>query len=87
MTPATLTRLQELIETAAAEAEAQRQETAEALVAASGAPAIAAAYEQGRRDERGRLRALLEAQQEALGKAGLNSISLATLSRSLEVEP
>jgi hypothetical protein len=87
MTPATLTRLQELIETAAAEAEAQRQETAEAILAASGAPAIAAAYEQGRRDERGRLRALLEAQQEMLGKAGLNSVSLATLSRVLEVKP
>jgi ABC-type nitrate/sulfonate/bicarbonate transport system substrate-binding protein len=87
MTPATLTRLQKLIETAAAEAEAQREQAAEAILAASGAPAIAAAYEQGRRDERGRLRALLEAQQEMLGKAGLNSISLATLSRSIEVEP
>ena len=87
MTPATLTRLQKLIETAAAEAEAQREQAAEAILAASGAPAIAAAYEQGRRDERGRLRALLEAQKEMLGKAGLNSISLATLSRSIEVEP
>jgi phage terminase large subunit-like protein len=79
--------LQQLIETAAAEVELTQQETAAALEAASGAPAIAAAYEQGRQDERGRLRALLEAQQEMLGKAGLNSISLATLSRSLEVEP
>jgi hypothetical protein len=86
MTLATLERMQALIETAAAEAEAQRLEAAEAIEAASGAPAIAAAYDQGRRDERRRVLALLEAQREALGKAGLNAISLATLSRSLEVE-
>ena len=79
-------RINDLIESAAAELERERQQAAEAIEAASGAFAIAAAYDQGRRDERGRLRALLEAQQEMLGKAGLNSISLATLSRSLEVE-
>jgi hypothetical protein len=88
MTLATLGRLQELIEAAAAEAEAQRLEAAEAIEAASGTPALKAAYEQGRRDERARVLALLAHQQETLGRAGLNSISLATLSRSIsEVEP
>ena len=88
MTLATLERMQALLEAAAAEAEAQRLEAAEAIEAASGAPAIKAAYDQGRRDERARVLALLAHQQETLGRAGLNAISLATLSRSIsEVEP
>jgi hypothetical protein len=89
MTESTLERirhdLQRLIETAAAEVELTQQETAAALEAASGAPAIAAAYDQGRQDERARVLALLAHQQEMLGRAGLNAISLATLRRALEV--
>jgi hypothetical protein len=89
MTESTLERirhdLQRLIETTAAEAEAKQQETAAALEAASGAPAIAAAYGQSRQDERARVLALLAHQQEMLGRAGLNAISLATLRRALEV--
>jgi len=80
--------INDLIEAAAAEVEADRLErerqAAEAIEYAASGANTAAAYQQGRRDERTRLLALLEAQREALGRGGVNAISLATLKRALE---
>jgi len=77
-----------LIEAAAAEVEADRLErerqSAQAIEYANSAANISAAYLQGREDERRRLLALLEAQREALGRGGVNAISLATLKRVVE---
>jgi hypothetical protein len=79
--------INELIEAAAAEVEADRlereQQTAQAIEYANSAANISAAYLQGREDERRRVLALLEAQREALGRGGVNAVSLATLSRSI----
>jgi hypothetical protein len=72
-----------LIAAAIAEVEADRQAAAEAIQAAHCA-APSALYAQGRADQRRDILALLEAQQEALGGAGLNSLSLATLRHSIE---
>jgi hypothetical protein len=79
--------INELIEAAAAEVERDRLErerqSAQAIEYANSAANISAAYLQGREDERRRVLALLEAQREALGRGGVNSLSLATLSRSI----
>jgi len=80
--------INELIKAAAAEVEADRLErerqAAQAIEHANSAANTAAAYQQGREDERRRVLALLEAQREALGRGGVNAISLATLKRALE---
>jgi hypothetical protein len=79
--------INELIEAAAAEVERDRvereQQSAQAIEYANSAANISAAYLQGREDERRRVLALLEAQREALGRGGVNAVSLATLSRSI----
>ena len=78
----------DLIEQAAAELERERLEcdrhTAAAIEHATSAAATAAAYQQGRDDERRRIQALLQHQRETLGRGGINAISLATLSRVIE---
>jgi hypothetical protein len=80
--------LNDLIATAAAEVERERQQAAaEAALAiehASSAAAMSGAYQQGREDERRRILALLGLQRETLGRAGLNAISLATLARMIQ---
>jgi len=77
--------INDLIEQAAAEVEADRLErekqSAQAIEYANSAANISAAYFQGREDERRRVLALLEVQRETLGRGGFNAISLATLSR------
>ena len=91
MTTAALERLrialEPLIEAAAAEVEAERHaqasQAAAAMEAATGTAAIAAAYEQGRRDERMRVLAIVEQQRADLGRGGVNAISLATLNRAI----
>ena len=84
-------QLNELIEEAAlevrAEAEARDHATAMALEAAQEAPATQAAYRQGRYDREREILALLDEQQEALGKAGMNAISLASLKRRITETP
>lgn len=91
MSPAALERIRsnlaQLIDAAAAEIQAEQQaqaaQAAEAIEYANSAANISAAYLQGREDERRRVLALLEAQREALGRGGANSLSLAILSRSI----
>ena len=77
----------DLIEQAAAELERERLEcdrqAAAAIEHATSTAATAAAYQQGREDERRRIQLLLQHQQQALGRGGINAISLATLSRSI----
>lgn len=79
--------LGDLIEAAAAEIEAERQEQARQAAAAieyaNSAANISAAYHQGREDERRRILALIEHQQHALVRSGINSLSLAALRRSI----
>ena len=73
-----------VIEELAGRLERERQ-AAQAIEHANSAANTAAAYQQGRENERRRVLALLEAQREALGRGGVNAISLATLKRALEV--
>ena len=80
-------QLNKLIESAAADIERQRSAdasiAAEAIEALSEAPAIAAAYDQGRRDQKAAVLALIDERRSWLGRGGVNAISLATLSRSI----
>lgn len=66
-----------------AEAEAREAAVARAIEEATGTPALAAAYSQGRYDREREIIALLEEQQDTLGRAGLNAISLASLKRRI----
>ena len=74
-----------LIEEAAAEVAAEQKlrdcQAAAAIEYANSAANVSAAYLQGREDERRRILALVQEQREALGRGGVNAISLATLSR------
>ena len=83
-------QLNELIEEAAldarAEAEARDAAIAQAMEAAQEAPATQAAYRQGRYDREREILALLDEQQETLGRAGLNAVSLASLKRRITTE-
>jgi len=78
----------DLIEQAAADLERERiehdRQAAAAIEHATSSAATAAAYQQGRDDERRRIQALLQHQQQALSRGGINAISLATLSRVIE---
>lgn len=80
-------QLAELIESAALEARAEAEEreaaTARAMEWATSSAPTAAAYSQGRYDREREIIALLEEQQEQLGRAGLNSVSLASLKRRI----
>lgn len=95
MTTAVLERIRAnlagLIDQAAAEIQAERDaeaaQAAAAIEAASSSTAIAAAYEQGREDERRRVLALLEAQRSYLARGGINAISLATVAQLVEGQP
>ena len=79
-----------LIEQAAADLERERierdRQVAAAIEQATGSAATAAAYQQGRHDERRRIQTLLQHQRQALVRGGINAISLATLSRVINVE-
>ena len=83
-------QLASLIESAAlevrAEVEAREAAVARAIEDATGTPAVAAAYSQGRYDREREIIALLEEQQDTLGRAGLNAISLASLKRRISQE-
>lgn len=80
-----------LINQAAAEIDAEHTakaaQAAAAIKAASTNTAIAAAYEQGRCDERRRVLALLETQRSYLARGGINAISLATVAQLVEGQP
>ena len=84
-------QLNELIEEAAldarAKAEARDAAIAQAMEAAQEAPATQAAYRQGRYDREREILALLDEQQETLGRAGMNAISLASLKRRITETP
>ena len=67
-----------------AERDAEAAQAAAAIEAASGTAAIAAAYEQGRCDERRRVLALIDTQRSHLARGGVNAISLATLAQLIE---
>lgn len=64
--------------------EAREQALAAAQEALSEAEAVRQAYGQGRRDERSRLRMLVDIQRATLNSGGINAISLDTLRRHLE---
>ena len=72
-----------LIETAAAEVEAEQRAAAEAIEAAMCPPSSTDAYRQGRQDERQRCVALLDLHAGQLRQAGVPSFSLASLRRAL----
>lgn len=76
-------QLNDLIESAAADIEAQRNRdaaaAAAAIEAASSTAAISAAYNQGRRDQTMAILALIHDQRSTLAKGGVNAISLDTL--------
>ena len=80
-------QLASLIESAALEVRAELEQreaaVARAIEDATGTPAVAAAYSQGRYDREREIIALLEEQQDTLGRAGLNAISLASLKRRI----
>ena len=81
-------QLAQIIETAAAEAEAQRQLeqrlAAEAIEHATSSSAIKAAYEQGRHDKAREVVALIQEQRAMLSRGGVNAISLQTLVNRLQ---
>lgn len=81
-------QLAEIIETAAAEAEAQRlaeqHQAAAAIEQATSNAAIKAAYNQGRHDEQRRALALIQEQRALLSRGGVNAISLQTLEKRLQ---
>lgn len=81
-------QLAQIIETAAAEAEAQRHAdqrlAAEAIEQATSSSAIKAAYNQGRHDEQRRALALIQEQRAMLSRGGVNAISLQTLEKRLQ---
>lgn len=81
-------QLAQIIETAAAEAEAQRMAeqrlAAEAIEQASSSAAIKAAYEQGRHDKAREVVALIQEQRAMLSRGGVNAISLQTLEKRLQ---
>jgi hypothetical protein len=84
----TKTSIAALVEAAAAEVAAEQKlrdrQAAAAIEYANSAANVSASYLQGREDERRRVLALLEAQREALGRGGVNAISLHTLSRAIQ---
>jgi hypothetical protein len=75
-----------VIEEAAVAIEADRALAAHAIELATSTLPTAQAYEAGRRDERTRILSLIEEQLSSLSKAGINAISLATLSRTITAE-
>ena len=92
-------RLAPLIEAAAAEAEQELRDataqaraeleqmeaaSARAIEYASSTGAVAAAYQQGRVDREREVLALIEEQREMLARGGVNSVSLATLTRRIQ---
>jgi hypothetical protein len=81
-------QLAQIIETAAAEAEAQRMAeqrlAAEAIEQANSSAAIKAAYNQGRHDDRREVLALIQEQRAMLSRGGVNAISLQTLEKRLQ---
>ena len=81
-------QLAQIIETAAAEAEAQRMAeqrlAAEAIKQATSSAAIKAAYNQGRHDKAREVVALIQEQRAMLSRGGVNAISLQTLGRLIE---
>ena len=81
-------QLAQIIETAAAEAEAQRMAeqrlAAEAIEQATSSAAIKAAYEQGRHDKAREVVALIQEQRAMLSRAGFTAISLQTLEKRLQ---
>ena len=81
-------QLAQIIETAAAEAEAQRMAeqrlAAEAIEQATSSAAIKAAYEQGRHDKAREVVALIQEQRAMLSRGGVNAISLQTLVNRLQ---
>jgi len=84
-------QLNQLIESAAADIEQQRQaeaaQAAQAIEASTGTAAVAAAYDQGRRDKQAEILALINEQREWLGRGGVNAISLDTLARIIGGPP
>jgi transcription elongation GreA/GreB family factor len=78
-------QLDQVIEEAAAAIAAHQAEAAAAIESITPAAQTAAAYSQGRHDERLRILQLIDEQQQTLAKGGLNALSLATLSRALQL--
>lgn len=81
-------QLEQLIESAAAEAEAQRlhdqQLAAQAIEEATSATAVGLAYEQGRQDRNREVLTLITEHRQTLARGGVNAISLETLGRIIE---
>lgn len=81
-------QLAQIIETAAAEAEAQsmaeQRLAAEAIEQATSSAAIKAAYNQGRHDKAREVVALIQEQRAMLSRGGVNAISLQTLEKRLQ---
>ena len=81
-------QLAQIIESAAAEAEAQRladqRLAAEAIEQATSSAALDAAYNQGRHDRNREVLTLIQEQRAMLSRGGVNAISLETLEKRLQ---
>lgn len=90
MSDTTLERIRrqlDLVITEAADAiAADRAMAAQAIELATSSLPTAAAYEAGRRDERLRILCIIEELLSTLSSAGINSVTLRTLSRTIQAD-
>lgn len=76
-------QLDAVIEEAATAIEAQQAAAAAAIEEAHSSRAVAAAYDQGRHDQRQQILAMIQEQRSYLRVGGTNALSLATLAKAI----